>query len=77
MQAKILKEFFDLGVVSAVKVTPEPMSKGWILSFTVKGQDTPLETARGGLRVFSSLDTLVGAVEQITGRKPTSLSVGV
>lgn len=77
MQAKILKEFFDLGVVSAVTVTPEPMSKGWILSFRVKGQDTPLETARGGVRVFSSLDTLMGTVEQITGRKPVSLQVGV
>ena len=77
MQAKMLKDFFERGLVKGVSILPEPMSKGWALSFNVMGDETPLETARGGVRVFSSLDTVVSALEQITGRKPVSLTVGV
>lgn len=78
MQAKLIKEFFERGIIAGAKILPEPMSKGWILSFAVKGsEDVVLETARGGVRVFSSLDTAVSSIEGITGRKPTSMLVGV
>lgn len=79
MQAKMLKELFERGVIAAVNILPEPMSRGWIISFRFKGEDgaVSLQTARGGVRVFSSLDTAVSSIEGITGRKPASMAVGV
>jgi hypothetical protein len=77
VDAKMLREFFALGVVSKFTVQPEPMSSGWYLVACVKGEDKALETARGGVRVFSSLDTLVGQIEGITGRKPSFLTISV
>lgn len=73
----MLREFFALGVVSKFVILPEPMSSGWYLSVCVSDEYRHLETARGGVRVFSSLDTLVGQIEGITGRKPASLTVSV
>lgn len=77
MQIKLIKEFFDRGIVSGFSFTPSPMEVGWILSCKVKGEDVVLEAARGGVRVFSSLDTAVGVVQQITGRQPKRLDVNV
>lgn len=77
MDAKLLREFFGMGVVSKFTVQPEPMSSGWYLVACVKGEDRALQTARGGVRVFASLDTLVGLIEGVTGRKPQSLAVSV
>jgi hypothetical protein len=77
VDAKLLRELFGLGVVSKLQVMPQPMGSGWYLVACVKGDDRPLETARGGVRVFSSLDTLVGQIEAITGRKPASLTASV
>lgn len=78
MQAKLIKEFFERGMLAGVNILPEPMSKGWVLSFMIKGgENAVLETARGGVRVFSSLDTAVSSIEGITGRKPTSMCCGV
>lgn len=77
VDANMLREFFALGVVSRFQIEPEPMSSGWYLVACVKGEDRRLETVRGGVRVFSSLDTLVGQIESITGRKPSFLTVSV
>lgn len=78
MQAKIIKQLFETGMLAGVNILPEPMSRGWVLSFMLKGGgNAVLETARGGTRVFSSLDTAVSSIEGITGRKPTSMVCGV
>jgi hypothetical protein len=75
VDAKMLKELFNVGVVSKFQVVPVAMSSGWHLVACVRGEDRVLETFRGRARVFASLDTLVGQVQQITGRLPTALDL--
>lgn len=69
MQISQAKEYFELGVVTSVVASPYPMGKGWLLTFEGKeGKRWILETKLGKPKVFASMDTLVGQVEQITGR---------
>lgn len=68
MQISQAKEYFELGVVTKIVVSPVPMGKGWLLTFEGReGKRWVLETKLGKPKVFASLDTLVGQVEQVTG----------
>lgn len=69
MQIGQLKEYFNLGVVNGFSAQREPMGGGWIL--LVRGTENRswnLETKLGKVKIFASLDTLVGQVEQIAGQ---------
>ena len=69
MQIKQAKEYFDLGVITAFHAVRDLKPGCWILS--IAGRDDrqwTLETARGEVKIFSSLDTLAGEVEKIAGR---------
>lgn len=68
MQIGQAKEYFDLGVITGFTVTPRPMGKGYYLGIEGKeGKRWVLETKVGEVKVFASLDTLVGQVKLITG----------
>ena len=70
------REYLDLGVMQGAVLLREPMGKGWYLSMDgTSGNVWTLATARGELRVFSSLDSAVNALRDI-GWKVTALEVG-
>jgi hypothetical protein len=70
MKLKQAKEYFDLGVLTGFDAVRDPLRPGsWLLSISGKdGRNWTLQTALGHERSFSSLDTLIGQVEDITGR---------
>jgi len=74
------KDYFALGVVGGFSAHRVPMGKGWHLVIAGRGARSgerwTLETARGELKVFSSLEALVSEVERIAGRV-SSLNVTV
>jgi hypothetical protein len=68
MQISQAKEYFQLGVVTNVVASPVPMGKGWLLTLEgTEGRRWILETKLGKPKVFASMDTLLGQVEQIAG----------
>lgn len=68
MQIKEAKDYFELGVITGFTITPRPMGKGYYLGIQGKeGKHWVLETKLGEVKVFASLDTLVGQVRDITG----------
>lgn len=70
MKIKQAKEYFHLGVLTGFDAVRDPLTQGsWCLVISGKnGHSWTLQTALGHDRSFSSLDTLVGQVEDITGR---------
>lgn len=70
MKIKEARDYYELGVLTGFDAVRDPLIAGaWILSISGKeGRSWVLETAKGGFKSFSSLDTLVGEVESITGR---------
>ena len=70
MKIKEVKEYFELGVITGFDAMRDPhVSESWILSISGKeGRSWVLETAKGHIKLFSSLDTLAGEIESITGR---------
>ena len=77
MKVKQAKEYFELGIITGLDAVRDPMGKGWLLVVVGKeGRSWTLQTAKGESKTFSSLDTLVGEIEAITGRV-SSLHVGV
>ena len=70
MQVKQATEYFDLGVIERIYAMRDPLDRTkWILGFELHtGAAVELRTARGDVKTFSSLDTLAGEVETITGR---------
>ncbi len=70
MQLKQAKEYFELGVITGFEVVRLAMGGGtWTLIIQGKeGRTWMLETQLGKTKQFASLDTLVGQVEEITGR---------
>lgn len=76
MQISQAKELFEHGVITSVFVSHVPMGKGWMMGFRLKeGKHRLLETKLGKVKEFSSLDTLVGQVAEITGRPVLGLEV--
>jgi hypothetical protein len=76
MQIGQAKQFFEVGVVTGFFASREPMGKGWIMGIWGKeGKHWLLETKLGKVKAFSSLDTLVGQIQEITGTPVGSLQV--
>lgn len=71
MDMQKARDFFEVGAIVSFGAVRNPMGKGWLLSVKGKGMNDTwtLMTALGKPKVFSSLDTLVGQVEQITGKE--------
>jgi hypothetical protein len=65
------KKFFELGVITGFDLVRAPMQPGkWLLSMTGKElRSWTLCTKLRDVKIFSSLDTIVGQVEQIAGRE--------
>lgn len=77
MKIKEAKEYYELGIVTGFDVVRDPMTTGWLLVVLGKeGRSWTLQTAKGSEKAFSSLDTLVGEIESITGRV-SLLHVGI
>lgn len=70
MQIKQAKEYFELGVVTGFYAVRDPLSAGnWLMVIEGKqGNSWTLQTKLGKEKSFSSLDTLMGQVEDIAGR---------
>lgn len=70
MQLKQAKEYFELGVITGFEVVRLAMGgDAWTLIIQGKeGRTWMLETQLGKTKQFASLDTLVGQVQEITGR---------
>jgi len=70
MNIKQAKEYYELGIVTGFSVIRDPLTpRGWLL--VVVGKDErnwTLKTALGKDKVFASLDTLIGEIEEISGR---------
>lgn len=69
MELKEARQAFSLGGIKSFVAIRSVMGKGYELSIIGNqvGQLWNLKTAQGEVRVFASLDTLVGVVESITG----------
>ena len=77
MKIKDAKEYYELGVLIGFDAVRDPMAPGWLLVVSGReGRSWTLETALGGSKVYSTLDSLVVEIERITGRV-TSLHVGL
>lgn len=71
MQIGQLKEYFGLGVIQGFSAQREPMGNGWVLLVRgTEGRSWHLETKLGKVKVFASLDTLIGQVDQVAGLVP-------
>ncbi len=70
MQIKQAKEYFELGIITGFEVVRLAMGGDtWTLIINGKeGRTWMLETQLRETKKFSSLDTLVRQVEDITGR---------
>lgn len=78
MQLKTLREYFALGVIRSFRAERVAMGNGWTLAVIGReaGQLWQLATATGPVREFSSLDTLVRVVEDVTGKDVSQLVFG-
>ena len=70
MKLKAAKDYYEMGVLTGFDAVRDPMVPGaWLLAISGKeGHSWTLRTALGKDKSFSSLDTLIGQVEEITGR---------
>lgn len=70
MQIKQAKEYFELGVVVGFHAVRDPIAPGnWLMVVEGKqGNSWTLHTKLGKEKSFSSLDTLMGQIEDIAGR---------
>ena len=78
MKIKQAKEYFEDGMITGFYAVRDPMVPGgWLLVIDGKnGKSWTFQTALGGPRSFSKLDTLIGQIESITGRVD-SLHIGI
>lgn len=70
MKIKQAREYFELGVITGFDAVRDPLKPGnWLLVISGKeGRSWTLNTAKNEERSFASLDTLIGDIEDITGR---------
>ena len=62
MKLEHAKILFDAGSLKWAGAFPAPMQTGWLLTITQgNGQSYTLEKARGGDRVFKTLDAVAAA----------------
>jgi len=67
MELREVKQAYELGAIKSFRAERAPLGKGWWLCFLGDKVDQSwwLETAQKQIRVFATLDTLVGIVEQV------------
>lgn len=70
MQIRQAKEYFELGVVVGFYAVRDPLEPGnWLMVIEgTQGNSWTLQTKLGKEKSFSSLDTLMGQIEDIAGR---------
>lgn len=69
MQIGKAKDYFENGLIVGFTARRAEMMPGWHLTFNLRsGSFESLETKLGQLRVFASLDTLVGVIESVGGK---------
>lgn len=70
MKIKDAREYYELGILRGFYAVRDPLVSGsWLLCIEGENERSwTLQTAKGGVKSFSSLDTLVGEIESITGR---------
>lgn len=70
MKIKQAKEYYELGVITGFDAVRDPLKPGnWLLAISGKeGRSWTLQTAHTGDKSFAKMDTLIGEVEDITGR---------
>lgn len=75
MQEQEIKIRFDAGELNGCSATRAPMdSKKWILHFYSRKSSKPinLETQRGGIREFKTLDAVAAVVQRVGFRTFTT-----
>lgn len=72
MKLQQVKDFFDAGVITAFSLHRAPMGEGWLLCLHGKAPSY-LQTALGGDRVFSSVETVLNLIKTITGQEVQSV----
>ena len=78
MKLQQAKDFYELGVITSINALEAPYPLGWKLSFLIKdGRRMMLETALGREKTFASFDTLIGEVQEITGKNVKSLQLNL
>lgn len=66
MKLSKAKDLAEYGVARGVLITPNPMSDGWLLEIVIEtGDRKTLETDRGEVRVFKTIDTAFKTAETI------------
>ena len=66
MKLSRAKDLLEFGVLRGVEITANPMDSGWILQLAGRsGEMHVLETDRGGVRVFKTLDAAFKLCEEI------------
>ena len=70
MNIKQAKEYYELGILTEFYAVRGPLTpRGWLLVVArTDERNWTLKTALGKDKVFASLDTLIGEVEEISGR---------
>lgn len=75
LTVKELSQYINLGVVTGVWFQRNPMADNWLIVIGMTdGHGHTLETARGEVREFGSLDTAVRVLESV-GVKTTSFKL--
>ena len=65
------QDYFRDGMIKSFRAVRRPMASGWLLEFEgVSGSIWVMKLAKGGFRVFKSVDSIITTVEEITGKKP-------
>ena len=69
MKLQQAKEFYALGAVKSISASKDTLTKDWALLFLLSNDTAQyLETATGKKKLFTSANTMIGEVEQITGK---------
>ena len=74
---RLAQHYFDQGVIASFHLLRDPISSGWIVCIEgTSGTSWTLQTTRGEVRSFASLDSAVKAVED-TGMRVSTLNIVV
>lgn len=75
---KQAREYYDLGIITNFHLVRDPLhAGGWMIHIEGKsGASWTLQTARGDVRSFATLDAAARVIEE-TGMRISSLAVGV
>lgn len=78
MKKKQAIEYFNDGMITGFDAVRDPMVSGcWLLVISGRnGKSWTYQTALGGPRSFSKIDTLIGEIEAVSGRV-SSLKVSI